>query len=159
VPSMPPRSDPGAGIVTWPGAAHLEDLVERFRARTLPKDEWTHRAHLAVGAWHVRAMGPERALEALREGIHRLNDAHGTISTKDSGYHETITRAYVLLIADVISACEGRTAAECVQAVWSSPVAQKGALLHYYSESLLQSSTARCGWVEPDRRPLPRPVP
>ena len=57
----------------WPTSDELDDLVARFRARTLPKPEWTHLAHLAVGLWHVREHGPERALELLRTGITRLN--------------------------------------------------------------------------------------
>src|SRR5688572_21330050 len=35
----------------------LDDLVMRFVERSLPKAEWTHAAHLAVGLWHVRRYG------------------------------------------------------------------------------------------------------
>jgi len=40
----------------------IEGLVGRFLACTLPKAEWTHQAHLAVGAWHVDRYGPDEAL-------------------------------------------------------------------------------------------------
>ncbi|MDX2167626.1 MAG: hypothetical protein SF182_11205, partial [Deltaproteobacteria bacterium] len=64
--------------MSWPTSAELEDLIARFQARTLPHAEWTHRAHLAVGTWHVLRFGPDEALRRLRSGIRALNDAHGT---------------------------------------------------------------------------------
>jgi hypothetical protein len=45
--------------MAWPTRGELDDLVARFRARTIPKSEWTHVAHLAVGLWHVHTHGPE----------------------------------------------------------------------------------------------------
>ena len=83
----------------------LDALVGRFLDRTLPKVEWTHQAHLAVGAWHVDRYGPDEALTRLRDGIRALNDSHGTINSASSGYHETITRAYVRLIAGFFADC------------------------------------------------------
>jgi hypothetical protein len=88
----------------WPSASALESLVSRFHARTLPKSEWTHHAHLAVGACQVRAEGSERALTTLRRAIRHLNEAHGTANTDTGGYHETITRAYVVLIEEFLRA-------------------------------------------------------
>ena len=138
----------------WPTSDELGDLVARFRARTLPKPEWTHLAHLAVGLWHVREHGPDRALELLRTGITRLNEAHGTVNGDDSGYHETITRAYVCLLSEFIRRHPGLAVADCVQAVLASPLAGKAALLRYYSKESLRSVPARKGWVEPDLEPL-----
>jgi hypothetical protein len=138
----------------WPTSDELGDLVARFRARTLPKPEWTHLAHLAVGTWHVHAHGPEEALPLLRTGITRLNEAHGTVNDDNSGYHETITRAYVCLLSDFIRTHPGMAGADCVQAVLASPLAGKAALLRYYSKESLLSVPARKGWVEPDLEPL-----
>jgi len=56
----------------------IEDLASRFAAGSIPRAEWTHAAHIVVGAWHVQRFGPEEALERLRSGIRRLNDFHGT---------------------------------------------------------------------------------
>jgi len=139
----------------WPTSDELDDLVARFRARTLPKQEWTHLAHLAVGAWHVHRHGPEEALTLLRDGITRLNEAHGTVNDDAGGYHETITRAYVRLLSDFIRGQPGIAAADCVQAVLAGPLAGKTALLRYYSKERLVSVPARKGWVEPDIEPLP----
>jgi hypothetical protein len=138
----------------WPTSGELDDLVACFTARTLPKDEWTHAAHLAVGTWHVYRLGREEALPALRAGITRLNDAHGTVNDDTGGYHETITRAYVHLVSDFIAARPASIAADCAQALLASPLAEKTALLRYYSKETLLSVAARRGWVEPDLAPL-----
>jgi hypothetical protein len=140
--------------MSWPSAAELDDLVVRFHARTLLKSEWTHRAHLAVGTWHVHQIGPDDALLRLRVGIRLLNDAHGTPNTDSNGYQETITRAYVQLIAGFVAGHAGTAPADCVQAILASPLASNDALLAYYSKDLLMSVEARRNWVEPDRRGL-----
>jgi hypothetical protein len=138
----------------WPTSDELDALVARFRACTLPKHEWTHLAHLAVGAWHVHRHGPEEALPLLRSGITRLNEAHGTVNDDAGGYHETITRAYVCLLSEFIRRHPGLAVADCVQGLLASPLAGKPALLRYYSKESLLSVAARKGWVEPDLEPL-----
>jgi hypothetical protein len=141
--------------MAWPTTEQLDDLVARFRNRTLPKARWNHTAHLAVGLWHVRRHGPERALGRLRRGITRLNEAHGTPNSDDSGYHETITRAYVALLATyVATAPEGRSTAECVRGLLATPLASKDALFTCYSRERLLSVAARRAWVEPDLHAL-----
>src|SRR6185503_699279 len=139
----------------WPTSDELDDLVARFRARTLPKHEWTHLAHLAVGLWHVHEHGPQRALELLRSGITRLNEAHGTVNDDAGGYHETVTRAYVRLLAHFLGGHPGLSVSQCAQALLASPLAGKSALLRYYSKERLMSVAARKGWLEPDLEPLP----
>ena len=133
----------------------IDSLVGRFLTCSLPKAEWTHQAHLAVGAWHVERYGPEAALTRLRNGIRALNDSHGTVNSPSGGYHETITRAYVRLIAGAFAAGGERPLAERVAALIDGPSGERDALLRYYSRELLMSSRARAEWVEPDVEPLP----
>jgi len=141
--------------MSWPTATELHRLAADFQARTLPKTEWTHAAHLAVGAWHVDRFGPAEALDRLRAGIRLLNDAHGTPNTDTGGYHETITRAYVALIAEYLAAAPSPSLDERVRSFLGSSLAEKTALLAYYSKDLLMSVQARREWVHPDLRPLP----
>ncbi|MFP5378855.1 MAG: hypothetical protein ACLGHP_03730, partial [Vicinamibacteria bacterium] len=153
--SMPP---PGSVDGAAP-AGRLAALVSRFTSRTLPKAEWTHEAHLLVGLWHVHRYGEAEALARLREGIRRLNDAHGTPNTPSSGYHETITRAYVTLLADFLaSGPAGRTIETRAGELLASPLAARDALLRYYSRERLFSPEARTRWLAPDGAPL-GPVP
>jgi predicted dehydrogenase len=141
----------------WPSDEELALLVTRFRSQTLPKQEWTHAAHLSVGAWHVHTHGPDAALVKLRDGIRTLNESHGTDNTDSGGYHETITRAYVTLIASFLSQAPAwRRVAENVQQLLASPLAARDALLTFYTAETLFSVQARRDWVPPDRRPRPR---
>jgi hypothetical protein len=140
--------------MSWPTSDELDDLVARFRAGTLPKHEWTHAAHLAVGTWHVHQLGRKQALPVLRTEITRLNAAHGTVNHDTGGYHETITGAYVHLVSDFVAARPALLVADCVQALLASPLAAKIALFRYYSKATLLSVSARKGWVEPDLAPL-----
>jgi len=139
----------------WPSEEELEGLVARFRERSLPHAEWTHHAHLAVGTWHVRRYGADEALARLRRDIRSLNDAHGTPNSDTRGYHETITRAYVELIAAALAHLpEEAGPAACAQAVLASRLGSKDALLAFYSSERLMSVAARRAWVAPDRAPL-----
>jgi hypothetical protein len=66
----------------------VDGLAAGFVACTLPREAWTHAAHLIVGMWHVDRYGADEALLRLRAGIRRLNESHGTPNSDDDGYHE-----------------------------------------------------------------------
>ena len=141
--------------MTWTSDAQLDDFVARFHERTLPKSEWTHAAHLSVGAWHVHRYGVEEAVNRLRQGIRALNESHGTANTDSGGYHETITRAYAQLIAEFLGGHpESSTLFQRVGALLASPLAHKDALLEYYSKDRLMSPAARREWNRPDLKSL-----
>lgn len=133
-------------------------LVARFEDLTLPKAEWTHQAHLTVALWYASRLPWEEALAKVREGILRLNAAHGVPTTPTRGYHETITRFYLRVICDYVAMEE-----EGPEEDWSVRAARLLARygdrelpLRYYTKELLMSPEARFGWVEPDLRPLGR---
>lgn len=127
----------------------------RFVASTLPREEWTHLAHLAVGLWHVDRYSKEEALDRLRGGIRKLNDSHGTINSASSGYHETITRVYVQLLAEFNGRCAAQEPLpERVSRLLKSKLAQKDALFNFFSRSTLMSEKARAEWVVPDLAPI-----
>jgi hypothetical protein len=135
--------------------AELDDLVRRFNACAVPRTEWTHQAHLAVGLWHVSQYKRKDALQRLRAGITRLNESNGVVNSATGGYHETVTRAYVALLSDFAARHADKTAAERVRALLEDPLSDKKALLRFYSRALLESSEARLDWVEPDLALLP----
>lgn len=129
----------------------LDDIAERFLACHLSPKEWTHQAHLTVGLWHVHRHGPEDALTRLRVGIRRLNESHGTPNSDTRGYHETITRAYVQLLSEFLSACPVEIPLTgLVARLLAGPVADKDVLLRFYSRDRLMSAGARAEWMEPD---------
>ena len=141
----------------------IDRLVGRFRDCELTHAEWTHRAHLIVGLWHVWHHGPDRALVLLRERIRRLNRSLGVANTDDSGYHETVTRFYVHVLDRCRVELHGEDAGPesrgelptglCVE-VSDRLMADREIALRYYSRELLVSTRARREWVEPDLAPL-----
>lgn len=133
----------------------IEPLVQAFIACTLPKSEWTHQAHLRVGLWHLLRHPPGAALNLLRERIRRYNAATGGINSETAGYHETITRFYVAVIAAFLQdAGRGRPVEELAEELIAR-YGDRDLPLRYYSRELLFSPAARLGWVEPDLGPFP----
>lgn len=121
-------------------ARSLDELVAAFRSCALPRLEWTHAAHLRVGAWHVHHHGADAALELLRDGIRRLNEHHGTVNSSTSGYHETITAAYVRLIETFLVMFAPDVPLESrVDALLAGPLGERSLLLRFWSKDLLMS--------------------
>jgi hypothetical protein len=136
--------------------ARIEEIAARFQAAAIPATEWTHETHLVMGTWHVARFGAAQALERLRAGIRGLNAAHGTVDSDTRGYHETITRAYVRLIARFLLDRPADEALDVsVAALLASPLAAREHLFRHYSRPVLFSVAARRGWVEPDLEALP----
>jgi hypothetical protein len=94
----------------------------------------------------------------LRDEIKRLNDHHGTVNSPTSGYHETITAAYVHLIDSFLSAFEANVALEQrVVLLTDGPIGERSVLLRFWSRDLLMSARARAQWVPPDLASLAVP--
>jgi hypothetical protein len=140
--------------MAWPTESELHDLVARFSSATLSASEWTHTAHLVTGLWHATTFSEADALNRMREGILRLNAAHGTPNTDTRGYHETITRAYLVLLTQFARVHTDVALAPMAQALLVSDLANRDALFSYYSRDVLMSVAARRGWVEPDLQSL-----
>jgi hypothetical protein len=132
-----------------------DELARQFLACTLPRAEWTHQAHLRVGAWHVDRFGAAQALPRLREGIRRLNESHGGANTATGGYHETITAAYVTLIdAFLATADRALSLDHRLERLLAAPIADRAVLLRFWSREVLMSPAARAAWVAPDIAPV-----
>jgi hypothetical protein len=137
----------------------VDDLIGRFTSGALPRHEWTHLAHLTVGAWLVRRCGPDAAIDRLRRGIRALNDRHGTPNTDTSGYHETITVAYVRLIDQFFSRGDPNEVFEDhLSELLGGPLADRVFLFRFWSREVLFSSVARARWTPPDLEPLSLPI-
>ena len=139
----------------WPHDDAIRDVGTRFLARTLPKAEWTHEAHISTTCWLILERGeiaPERDLPGL---IRRYNESVGGVNSDTEGYHETITQLFIRTLRRVLAKSEGQGLAARVNAVLEAPEGQRDWPLRFYSRELLFSKEARLGWVEPDLGPLP----
>ena len=137
-----------------------DDAVRRVGegmiARTLPRTEWTHEAHLGTCAWIVLErpdLCPERDLPDL---IRRYNESVGGVNDATQGYHETITQAFVHGVRLSLANSEGQgDLADRVNFLLLSPQGRRDWPLGFYSRERLFSVEARMGWVEPDLAFLP----
>ena len=126
-------------------------FIDRFEANQVSRLEWTHQAHLIAGYWYTRLLGADAALEELRTRIRRHNESVGTPNTDQNGYHETITRLYVVAIARHIAQTAEDSFESSLQKLLSSPLAESRWPLRFYSGQRLFSVQARREWLEPDK--------
>lgn len=126
----------------------LLKLLSLFRSSELPKEQWTHRAHIRVALAYLREYAPPVSLGLLREAIQRLNLEHGVLTTPESGYHETRTRVWLAVLAHEL-ARSGADPEEIVERY-----CRRDVVLDYYRKETLESWQARIGWVSPDLKPL-----
>ena len=132
-------------------------LAERLLDRTLPKAQWTHAAHLTATLRLVRTRneGLERDLPGI---IRAYNVAVGGVNDDTSGYHETITQAYLAAIRAFEAALPpGLADAEAAARLLATPMGDKEWPLTHWSRQRLFSVEARRGWVDPDLKPLDHP--
>jgi hypothetical protein len=134
----------------------LPRLVAQFEDCTLTQDQWTHQAHLTVGLWYATRLPYDAAVGAVRDGIQRLNAAHGVKTTPTRGYHETITRFYVRVLCDYVAYEEERPVRSWPERVTRllARYGDRELPLRHYTKERLMSQEARFGWVEPDLLPL-----
>ncbi len=125
--------------------AALREVVSKFEGCEFAVEEFTHARHLTVAAWYLCRFSPEEALTRMRTGLVRFTAHHGK-----QGYHETITRFWIMLIRDFLGQLpEGLTIAERVNAMVES-FPGKETLFEYYTRERVMSEVARREWVEPD---------
>lgn len=133
--------------------ADIEELVQAFIQRNLPKSAWTHAAHLIVALWHLTQYSVDEATCLLRARIIHYNEAVGTENSGNSGYHETLTLFWIWVITEYLAKQEGDLE-ELVNAFIRSKYADRQLAIRFYNKSTIFSSGARARWVEPDLRPL-----
>ena len=135
--------------------ASVVHIGEGLLARTLPRAEWTHEAHLAACTWIVRDR-PEIAIERELPGIiSTYNVSVGGVNDDSEGYHETITQVYIAGVkAHLAEVGTAIPLYEAVNALLLGPRGRRDLPLRFYSNELLFSVLARRGFVEPDRASL-----
>jgi hypothetical protein len=124
-----------------------QEFVHAFMAGTLPEDSFHHRDHVRLVWLLLERSTVLETLAAVSEGLRRFAAAKG----KPDRYHQTITWAFVFLIA-------ARRALR-PRATWEEFIAEHPDLLtwqpsvldRYYSPEVLGSDLARQIFLLPDR--------
>ena len=147
LPDFAPHSSP-------PDEERLTLLVRAFEQGTLPRERWTHAAHLAVGSHYVFTLGHEAAVPVMRSGVRAYNEAVGTPNTDTRGYHETLTRIWLLTLARLMQAGAPASRTAFAQLAVERYGNRRDLHRSLYSFDVVNDVQARREWVEPDL-PLP----
>ena len=136
--------------------AEIEHIGEGLLARTLPREEWTHEAHLAATTY-LLTRRPDVDLDAELPGIiRRYNESVGGVNSDTEGYHETITRAFLQGVRLFLSEADREAPLhELVNELLLSPMGGRDWPLRFYSRERLFSVEARRNFVAPDIAAFP----
>ena len=132
-----------------------ETFLREFEARRWPLDRWHHRDHIKLGYLYLRRYPFDEAAARIRAAIRAHNAAHDVPDSPTSGYHETMTRAWLCLIDLVMR--EYGPAEDADAFIDLHPeLSEKKTLRLFYSRGRFMSPEAKVSFVEPDLAPLPR---
>ncbi|HKO52328.1 MAG TPA: hypothetical protein VJV79_31685 [Polyangiaceae bacterium] len=108
---------------------------------------------MRIAYLHSRQYPLDEAHLRLRAGIIRLNERHGLIESGERGYFETLTRVWLVLVADAAARSGAASSRELLE---RCPELDDRTLpSRHYSQRLLASIRARSIFVAPDLEPLP----
>lgn len=122
-------------------------VLQGFLDTTLPADQFHHPQHVYVAWVFVRRYGLPAALAEFTTAIKRFADAKGATGL----YHETITWAFLLIIAERQARCGAATWDDFAAANPDLLVWKPSILGQYYSSTLLESDLAKRVFLFPDR--------
>lgn len=125
------------------------EFLTAFEECTILRQEWTHAAHVRMAWLYLTKLPFADALDAVRSGVQKYNRSLGN----STGYHDTITVAFVRVIAHRIQNGEKFAAfRERNPDLFDRTLP---ALLRHYTRDRLDSAAARDGFIEPDVEALP----
>ena len=133
-----------------PASSALSDaeFLAEFHACSLPPACFRHADHLRLAWLHLHQHPLNVAVDRVRNGI----QAYAKHLRRTEFYHETITVAWVRLIAS-------HAEPSFDEFLRLNEHRLNGELLHrFWSPELLNSDMARKEWVAPDRVELPTPI-
>jgi hypothetical protein len=147
-----------------------DEFLRQFENCTFPYAHWNHRAHLRVAYIYLTRHGLAGAILKMTSGIRAYNKSQNVADTLTSGYHETMTVAWLHLVAAMISVYGSATGTDH-HTDNASPVArlspaeqfieeqpqlrEKRILRLYYTRERICSHEAKVNFVSPDLAPFP----
>ncbi|WP_437323672.1 N-acetyltransferase family protein [Sorangium sp. So ce381] len=155
LPPFAERSDPGDRRDR--GARTLDErdlaaLAAAIEDAAIAQRDFSHARHLLLALHYVRSHGPEGALARMRSALQAFNARH----PPTYGYHETITAAWLTLVAGHAAEHGGAAVHDLAEGLLDRYRSSK-ALFAHYSRARLLSDDARAAFVAPDLAPLPAP--
>jgi hypothetical protein len=126
-----------------------DEFLATFEHGEFAGDAFPHRAHLRMAWPYVTDLGPDAAIRRAADGIRNLAWHNG----RPELYHDTLTRAWVYVVAAATAHSRPATFAELL--VRHPQLLDKQLLLKHYSSDVLASAGARATWIGPDLIPIP----
>ena len=126
------------------------EFIRAFEACELSNESFHHRDHIRLAWIYLQRYAELEAREHMAGAIRKFAAHHG----KSDKYHETVTVAWLRLVANGIARMPPGSSFE--QLTIAAPeLLDKRTIEKFYSRAALASESARAFWVEPDLQPLP----
>jgi hypothetical protein len=126
------------------------EFLHAFESCELSNESFHHRDHIRL-AWIYLQRYPElEAREHMAGAIRRFAAHHG----KSDKYHETVTVAWLRLVANGIARMPADASFEQLTAALPE-LLDKQTIEKFYSRDVLTSDVARTTYIEPDLQRLP----
>jgi hypothetical protein len=132
------------------------ELVSAFQQGSLPRDRWTHSAHLTVALYYLWTRPADEAIHLIRQGIQHYNRSQGILSNSTGGYYETITLFWTKIVQVFLRSVAEPDSLRIAANQLMDCYGNSKLLFEHYSSDYLFSSLARSIWVEPNLKPLDR---
>jgi hypothetical protein len=131
-----------------------EEFLRQFEAGRLPLEQWHHKEHIKVAYLYLRKLPFDEAVAQIRKQIKAHNAAQGVKESPTSGYHETMTKAWLQLVELTLKEYGPAESADAFYEQ-SPQLWQTKTLRLFYSKELFMSPRAKVEFVQPDLAPLP----
>ena len=136
--------------------AEIVRIGEGLLARTLPRPDWTHEAHLATTTYLLTRRPDVDIDKELPGFIRRYNESVGGVNSDSEGYHETITRVFLHGVRLFLAEADLKELLhELVNELLLSPMGRRDWPLRFYSPKRLFSVEALRKFMSPDLAALP----
>jgi len=130
-------------------------IATQFESKILPKEQWTHSAHIAVAFVQLdKHKNFEKTLSKLRELIKEYNISVGTKNNDNSGYHETLTIFWLKVVWEFCAVKNQTDINALFNSFVKTVLASSKLPTKFYSNELLFSKTARLIWTDPNLQPI-----
>jgi hypothetical protein len=126
------------------------EFLHAFESCELSNESFHHRDHIRLAWIYLQRYAELEAREHMAGAIRKFAAHHG----KSDKYHETVTVAWLRLVADGIARTPPGSSFEQLTAA-APELLDKGTIEKFYSRATLASESARAFWMEPDLQRLP----
>ena len=136
---------------TYKSESEINELVESFIDTNLPKEKWTHGAHLTTAIWHLKSYDFYEALCLIKCRIIAYNLSVGGVNNSSMGYHETLTVFWMKVVYFYTTNHKQKTLVETCNSFLNSQLSTRELPFYFYEKEKLMAAKARAIYMECNR--------